>query len=144
MANAGKVKGVLVTGVIGEDVHVTGIRILEHALRSAGFKVVPLGVQVPQQDFINAAKETDADAILVSSLAGHASILMEGFRDKCVEAGLSSVLIYLGGMLVIGDAKWEDTEKMFKKMGVSRVYPPTVLPGEVISDLVVDIKGKVR
>jgi methanogenic corrinoid protein MtbC1 len=33
----------LVTGVIGEDVHIMGIRIVEHALRDAGFKIVSLG-----------------------------------------------------------------------------------------------------
>jgi methylaspartate mutase sigma subunit len=60
----------LVTGVIGEDVHIMGIRIVEHALRDAGFKIVSLGAQVSQEQYIEAAVETNADAILVSSLGG--------------------------------------------------------------------------
>jgi methanogenic corrinoid protein MtbC1 len=36
-------KGTLVTGVIGEDVHIIGIRIVEHALRKAGFRIISLG-----------------------------------------------------------------------------------------------------
>jgi methylaspartate mutase sigma subunit len=63
-------KGTLVTGVIGEDVHIMGIRIVEHALRDAGFRIVSLGAQVSQEQYIEAAVETNADAILVSSLGG--------------------------------------------------------------------------
>jgi methylaspartate mutase sigma subunit len=78
MSDNNKSKGTVVTGVIGEDVHVIGIRILEYALGEAGFKVVPLGSQVTQKEFINAAMETNADAIMVSSLSGHAEALVPG------------------------------------------------------------------
>jgi methylaspartate mutase sigma subunit len=142
-----QVKGTLVTGVIGNDVHVSGIRILEYALKKAGFKVVSLGAMTPQEEFINAAIETKADAILVSSLGGHAKILCQGLRDKCIESGLPDILLYVGGMLVVGEArfemKWEDVERMFKEMGFNRVYPPGVLPALVIANLESDlgIKG---
>lgn len=132
-------KGVLVTGVIGEDVHVTGIRILEHALRNAGFKVHSLGIHNTPEDFIDAAVETKADVIMVSSLAGHARLLVEGFRDKCVEAGLDNILLYLGGQLVIHAGEWEEIEKTFKDMGFDRVYKPFVLPEPVIEDLEKDL-----
>ena len=132
-------KGTVVTGVIGDDVHVVGIRILEHALRDAGFKVVALGVQVSQEEFINAAVETNANAILISSLSGHAQILLPGFRDKCTEAGLENIILYLGGQLIIGRTTWEEIEKLYKDMGINRVYPPEVLPPEIIKDLEADI-----
>jgi len=139
MKGGEKLRGTVVTGVIGDDVHVVGIRILEHALRDAGFKVVALGVQVSQEEFINATVETNADAILVSSLSGHAQILIPGLRDKCTEAGLADILLYLGGQLVIGRTTWENVEKMFKDMGFNRVYPPDVLPPQVITDLEADL-----
>ena len=72
MSNAIETKGTVVTGVIGDDVHVVGVRILEYALGQAGFKVVPLGSQVSQKEFVGGAIETNADAILISSLSGHA------------------------------------------------------------------------
>ena len=75
-------KGTLVTGVIGEDVHIIGIRIVEHALRRAGFKIVALGAQVSQEEFVEAAIETNADAILISSLGGHANILVAWAERK--------------------------------------------------------------
>lgn len=135
-------KGTLVTGVIGEDVHIIGIRIAEHALREAGFHIVSLGAQVPQEEFIEAAVETNADAILVSSLGGHAQILIPGLRDKCEEAGLKHILIYLGGQLIIGHSNWEDTEKVFKEMGVDRVYPPNVKLSQVVTDLETDCQRR--
>jgi methylaspartate mutase sigma subunit len=136
-------KGTLVTGVIGEDVHSVGIRILEAALRDAGFKVISLGVQISQEEFVNAALETNADAILVSSLSGHAKILLPGLRDKCVKAGLENIIIYLGGSLVIGNDAWEDVQKFFTELSIDRIYSPETLPSQVINDLKADLsKGR--
>ena len=58
-------KKVLVIGVIGADVHAVGNKILYHAFTEAGFEVVNLGVMVSQEEYIAAALETDADAIMV-------------------------------------------------------------------------------
>ena len=142
MKNSVQSKGTVVTGVIGEDVHIIGIRVLEHALTQAGFKVVSLGIHTSQEDFMDAAKETKADAILVSSLAGHARITASGLRDKCIEAGLRDIRLYIGGMLAVDEPKWEDTQKTFREMGFDRVYPPSTLPGQVIADLETDINDK--
>jgi methylaspartate mutase sigma subunit len=134
-----KVKGIVVTGVIGEDVHIIGIRVLEHALSKAGFRVISLGIHASHEEFINAAKETKADAILVSSLAGHARVMASGLKDKCIEAGLKGIRLYIGGMLAVDEPKWEDTQKTFKEMGFDRIYPPSTLPGRVIADLEADL-----
>ncbi|MEO0277977.1 MAG: methylaspartate mutase subunit S [candidate division WOR-3 bacterium] len=142
MAEPAQYKGTLITGVIGEDVHIIGIRIVEHALREAGFKVVSLGAQVSQKEFIEAAIENNADAILVSSLCGHAGILVEGMRERCKEAGLNDILLYLGGQLVIGEQEWEETERFFKALGFDRVYPPEVQLSKVIEDLENDIRRR--
>jgi methylaspartate mutase sigma subunit len=133
-------KGTLITGVIGDDVHNMGIGILEYALRKAGFTVVSLGIHTSQEEFINAALETKAQAILISSLSGHGALMCEGFRDKCLEAGLEDILLYAGGRLVVGAPPWEETEKVFLGMGFTRAYPPAVLPGAVIADLEADLQ----
>jgi methylaspartate mutase sigma subunit len=132
-------KGTLVTGVIGEDVHIVGIRILEYALGEAGFKIVSLGSQVSQKEFVEAAIEVNADAILVSSLSGHAEALVPGLRDKCIETGLNHILLYLGGFLQIGEMPWVETEEKFKAWGFNRVYPPGTSPSRVIADLKDDL-----
>jgi methylaspartate mutase sigma subunit len=134
-----KEKGTLVTGTIGDDVHSLGIRLLEHAFKNIGFKVVPLGIQTPQEDFVKAAIETNADAILISSLSGHARMLCPGLREKCVEAGLKDIKLYVGGWLTTDDSKWEETHQQFIEMGFDRVYQSTTLPGQIIADLETDL-----
>lgn len=125
----------LIIGVIGEDVHVVGIRILEYALSDAGFKVVSLGAQVSQEEFIEAAVETKADAILVSSYSGHAESLATGFREKCSEAGLDNIVLLIGGYLLLEQKPWEEVEKKYMGMGFNGVYPPGSTPTEVVEDL---------
>ncbi|MCK8825351.1 methylaspartate mutase subunit S [Fuchsiella alkaliacetigena] len=129
----------VVLGVIGSDVHAVGNRILEEAFSEAGFEVVNIGVLAPQQEFINAAIETDADAILVSSLYGHGEMDCKGFREKCIEAGLEDIVLYVGGNLVVGKQEWESTKQKFLDMGFDRVYPPGTLPKEPIADLKKDL-----
>ena len=137
-------KGRIVTGVIGEDTHSIGIKILELTLNAAGFTVTPLGIQVSQDEFVNAAVETNAEAILVSSLNGHAPIACEGLRDKCIEAGLKDILLYLGGMLLIRDMTWAQIETMFQKLGFDRIYPPSILPNAIIKHLEEDLSRRRR
>ena len=130
----------LVLGVIGADVHAVGNKILYHAFTEAGFDVTNLGVMVSQEEFIAAAIETDADAIIVSSLYGHGELDCRGLRDKCNESGLEGILIYVGGNLVVGKQPFEDVEKRFKAMGFDRVYGPGTAPETAIDDLMEDLK----
>lgn len=129
----------LVMGVIGADVHAVGNKILEFAFEEAGFKVVNLGVMVSQEEFIKAAIETDANAIIVSSLYGHGEMDCRGLREKCDEAGLEDVPLYVGGNLVVGKMPFEEVEVKFKNMGYKRVYAPGTLPEVTIRDLVTDL-----
>jgi methylaspartate mutase sigma subunit len=132
-------KRTVVLGVIGADVHAVGNKILEYAFTEAGFKVVNIGVLSTQKDFIEAAIETDAATILVSSLYGHGELDCQGFRDRCIEAGLDNILLYVGGNLVIGKQDWEEVKERFLKMGFDRVYPPGTLPDDPIRDLKNDL-----
>lgn len=127
--------GTVVLGVIGEDVHIVGARILEYALSDAGFNVVSLGAQVGQEEFLDAAIETNADAILISSFSGHAELLVSGFKEKYLEAGLRNVKLYIGGYLILEEKPWEEISKKYVEMGFHRVYPPGTTPTCVIEDL---------
>ena len=106
----------VVTGVIGSDTHIVGNRILSMALEDSGYRVVSLGALTPAADFIRAAIETAADAILVSSLYGQGELDCRGFRDLCIEAGLDDILLYVGGNLVVGKQPWNDVERRFLDM----------------------------
>lgn len=129
----------IVLGVIGADCHAVGNKILDYALTEAGYNVVNIGVLSPQEDFINAAVETNADAILVSSLYGHGEIDCRGLREKCDEAGLKGIKLYVGGNIVVGKQNWEDVHKRFIEMGFDRVYGPGTSTEIAIKDLREDI-----
>ena len=92
----------VILGVIGSDCHAVGNKIIENALAREGIQVVNLGVMVSQDEFIDAAIETGARAILVSSIYGHGEIDCDGLRGRCIERGLDRILLYVGGNLVIG------------------------------------------
>lgn len=130
---------VIILGTVGQDAHIVGSSVLKFALEEAGFKVVFLGAVVPPEEFINAAKETAADAILVSSLYGMGRIDCADFRAKCVEAGLDDIRLYIGGILVTDPEAWPETEKLFKAFGFDRVYPPQTKPETAIADLKRDL-----
>ena len=125
----------IVTGVIGADVHAVGNKILAFALEEAGFNVVNLGVMVSQEEFIAAAIETDADAIVVSSLYGHGEIDCQGMRAKCDEAGLPGIPLLVGGNIVVGKQDFSDVETRFKAMGFTRAYPPGATVETAIAEL---------
>ena len=126
---------VVVLGTIGHDAHIVGSSVLRIALEEAGFKVVFLGAVVPPEEFIDAARESAADAILVSSLYGMARIDCSDFGAKCEEAGLGHVKRYLGGILVTDPEAWDETERLFKAQGFDRVYPPQTKTEVPIADL---------
>ncbi|MCL2397200.1 MAG: methylaspartate mutase subunit S [Defluviitaleaceae bacterium] len=118
----------LVIGVIGADVHAVGNKILNYTFTEAGFNVVNLGVMVSQKEFVEAAIEADANAIVVSSLYGHGEIDCKGLREKCDEAGLTDIKLYVGGNLVVGKQDFNQVERVFLAMGFDRVYPPGTDP----------------
>ena len=129
----------LVIGVIGADVHAVGNKILYHAFTDAGFEVINLGVMVSQEEYIAAAIESNADAIVVSSLYGQGELDCRGMREKCDEAGLEGILLYVGGNIVIGKQPFDEVEKRFKAMGFNRAFPPGIPPETTIEALKEDL-----
>ncbi len=125
----------LVTGVIGSDTHIVGNRILSMALEKAGYTVVALGALTPADEFIKAAVETAADAIMVSSLYGQGELDCRDFRDLCIEAGLEDILLYVGGNLVVGKQPWTEVEQRYRDMGFDRAFPPGTRTDAVIAAL---------
>lgn len=114
----------IVIGVIGADCHAVGNKIIDYVLKENGYNVVNVGVLSSQEDFINAAVESNADMILVSSLYGQGELDCRGMREKCVEAGIGEIPLYVGGNIVVGKQNFEEVEKRFKAMGFNRAFAP--------------------
>lgn len=118
-------KPTIVLGVIGSDCHSVGNKILNVFLNERGFRVVNLGVMVSQDEFIDAAIEAKAQAIVVSSLYGHGELDCAGLRERCLERGLDHMLLYVGGNLVVGKTPREVVTEKFLAMGFNRVFMPS-------------------
>ena len=137
-------KKTVVIGVLGTaDDHFVAITLLEQILKKeADFNVVNLGTQCSQREFIDAAVETNADAILMSSKNGYAETDAEGIREKLVEAGLGNMVLYIGGTLTISSRTPEEITETFKKMGFTRVYPGEADLEEAVEQLKADLNMK--
>jgi methylaspartate mutase S subunit len=134
----------VITGTLGTDAHIIGTKIISRALKESGFRVTALGAATPPEDFIKAALETRADAVLISSLYGMAEFDLKGFREKRMEAGLQDVVFYIGGNLMVGRQDHKLVEDKFKNLGFDRVYPPETDIDAAITDLKGDLKKKGR
>ncbi|MFA5289870.1 MAG: methylaspartate mutase subunit S [Candidatus Izemoplasmatales bacterium] len=129
----------IVIGVIGADVHAVGNKIIDYTLQNAGYNVINIGVLSSQEDFINAAIETDAKMILVSSLYGHGEIDCRGMRDKCIEAGIGNIILYVGGNIVVGKQNFDEVRRRFIEMGFNRVYAPGTPIEKALKDIREDL-----
>lgn len=137
-----KVNKSVVIGTIGEDAHMIGGWVLSEAYKEAGFKVAFLGAVVPHEEFIEAAVETEADAILVSSSYGMGIIDCEGLRDKCIEAGLDDIILYAGGTVAAPlelEQNWPAIEERFREMGFNRVFKNTCTADMSVAILKADL-----
>ncbi len=70
--------GVIVNGTVEGDVHDIGKSIVSTMLQSAGFEVYDIGRDVPVKNFIEKAKEVDANMIGISALM---TTTLQGQRD---------------------------------------------------------------
>lgn len=137
-----KVNKSVVIGTIGADAHMIGGWVLQKTFKDAGFTVAFLGAVVPQHEFINAAIENSADAILISSMYGMGLLDCEGFRAKCIEAGLKDILLYVGGTVAAPlelDKNWPEIERRFREMGFNRVFRVSTTAPEVVNALKEDL-----
>ena len=62
----------VVTGVVGNDIHVVANRLIDLSLQARGYHVFNLGVNTHLEEFFDAAVETGAEVLMISSLNGEA------------------------------------------------------------------------
>ena len=115
------------------------IKINDAFLTENGIEVTNLGVMVSQDEFVQAAIDQEAQAILVSSIYGHGEIDCQGFRDLCEKEGLFDITLYVGGNLVIGKQDFSEVVQRFMDMGFDRVFQPSADLREVVKMLRADV-----
>ena len=113
----------VVTGVVGNDIHVVANRLIELSLDARGFEVFNLGVNTYLEEFFDACVETQADILLISSLNGEA----EGWARevkllKSKYKTLDNLVMMIGGNLVVGTALAEEIVPRYKNYGFDLVF----------------------
>lgn len=134
-------KGSVVIGVIGDDIHVVGNRIMQLALEEYGFRVFNIRTRNRPHHFTDAALEVNADAVFVSSLNGEGEYWCANFRQPYVDVGMSDTLLYVGGNLVVGRRPEDEVNDLFRRYGFDRVYHQKPDIGGAIADLEQDLSN---
>lgn len=114
----------VVTGVVGNDIHVVANRLIELSLQARGFEVFNLGVNTYLEEFIDAVIETNADILLISSLNGEAEGWCREVKILKTKYGslLDDVVFMIGGNLVVGTGSADDIIPRFKNYGFDLVF----------------------
>lgn len=106
----------IVAATVGEDEHSVGMReiidIKHGGIEGFGIQCHYLGTSVPLEKVVDAAIETAADAILISTIITHADIHrinMRKLNDLCREKGIrGKVILVAGGTQVTNDIAVEE------------------------------------
>ncbi|MDN5332491.1 MAG: hypothetical protein PWP45_1716 [Tepidanaerobacteraceae bacterium] len=90
--------GKIVLGTVKEDVHNIGKDIFKVFAEASGFEVIDIGIDTPEEKFVEAVKEHKPDIVGMSCLITAGVTSMKKTVDKLKEAGLrDSVKIIIGG-----------------------------------------------
>ena len=112
----------VVTGVVGNDIHVVANRLIDLSLQARGYEVFNLGVNTYLEEFFDAVIETDADVLMISSLNGEAEGWGREIKSlKAEYQGLDRVIMMIGGNLTVGTGNAEEIVQRYKQYGFDLV-----------------------
>ncbi|MBQ9510429.1 MAG: corrinoid protein [Clostridia bacterium] len=90
--------GRVILGTVKGDMHDIGKNLVKMMLEGKGLDVIDLGVDVPAEDFVAAAKENDAGVICCSALLTTTMNEMKSVVELCKKEGIrDKVKIMVGG-----------------------------------------------
>ncbi len=91
-------RGIVVLGTVRGDLHDIGKNLVSIMFRGAGFKVIDLGIDVPDENFVKAVKENHPDILALSALLTMTLPMMKTTIEAVDAAGLKDeVAIMVGG-----------------------------------------------
>jgi 5-methyltetrahydrofolate--homocysteine methyltransferase len=96
---AGEEKGTLVIATVRGDVHDIGKNLVDIVVSNNGYRVVNLGIKVPIEQILEAAREQKADAIGMSGLLVKSTVVMKENLELMSQRGVSTPVICGGAAL---------------------------------------------
>jgi corrinoid protein of di/trimethylamine methyltransferase len=98
VASGAQPMGRVVIGTVQGDLHDIGKNLVASMLEGGGFQVIDLGVDVPAEKFVEAAKEKDGTILALSALLTTTMTMMKNVIDALDKAGIrSKVKVMVGG-----------------------------------------------
>jgi corrinoid protein of di/trimethylamine methyltransferase len=90
--------GRVVIGTVQGDLHDIGKNLVASMLEGGGFQVVDLGVDVPPQKFVDAAKERQGSIVALSALLTTTMTMMKAVIEALSKAGIrATTRVMIGG-----------------------------------------------
>jgi 5-methyltetrahydrofolate--homocysteine methyltransferase len=108
----GQEKGIIVLGTVKGDVHDIGKNLVDIILTNNGYKVVNLGIKVPLNDIVAAAKEHKAHAIGMSGLLVKSTVVMRENLEEMSRQGIQ-LPVLLGGAALTRNYVEDDCVKAY-------------------------------
>ncbi len=109
-------KGKVVIGTVQGDLHDIGKNLVKIMMEGKGLEVIDLGIDVSPEQYVNAAKENNAQIIACSALLTTTMLQMENVVKVICDAGIrDKVTIMIGGAPL--------TENYCKSIGAD-IYSP--------------------
>ena len=91
-------QGTVVLGTVEGDLHDIGKNLVKMLLEGNGFRVIDLGVDVPTDNFVHAARAENADIVAISALLTVTMTSMPVIIDALEKGGLrGNVRVMIGG-----------------------------------------------
>ena len=109
----GQAKGTMVLATVKGDVHDIGKNLVDIILTNNGYKVVNLGIKVPIEQMVQAAKEHHANCIGMSGLLVKSTVIMKENLEVLNERGIDMPVI-LGGAALTRRYVDEDLRAIYR------------------------------
>ena len=110
----------------GLDGHDRGAKIIARALRDAGMEVIYTGLKQTPEQIVADAIEEDVDVIGLSILSGAHIPIVEKVTKLLEGEGAEEITLVIGGIIP------EDDIRILKNIGVSEVFGPGTVTGDIV------------
>ena len=127
-AQGGKPRGKVVIGTVKGDIHDIGKNLVTMMMTGAGYEVVDLGTDVPQEKFVEAVSQVHPDLVGLSALLTTTMLEMKGIIQTIRDAFPNPPKILVGGAPV--------TQKFADEIGADGYGEDAVRAVEVADRLI--------
>ncbi len=110
----------------GLDGHDRGAKVIARALRDAGMEVVYTGLRQTPEMIAEAALQEDVDVVGLSILSGAHMALVPRILDMLRQNDMAGLPLIIGGIVP------DDDVPELKKLGVTEVFGPGALTGDIV------------